>query len=129
MGTHAGDRRRLLIFGAGLVAALAGLVAVLASVGSMAGAGPLGPDVIAAPDARGAVGPFTSMVLDNSGNPIISYYDDSNDDLKVLHCTNTDCSGTQTPQSPDTAGSVGFSTSIALDNSGNPIISYYDGTN
>jgi hypothetical protein len=81
-------------------------------------------------DGTGArVGAYTSMVLDSSGNPIIAYQDIGDGDLKIAFCNNnTDC------DSPilttiDDVGAVGWHTSIVLDGSGNPIISYYDVTN
>lgn len=80
------------------------------------------------PDGAGNGGTHTAMVLGLDGNPIIAYRDNTNGDLKVLHCTNPDCSGTQTPETPDTAGLVGTYTSIVLDAAGNPVISYRDFT-
>jgi hypothetical protein len=64
------------------------------------------------------------MVLDSLDRPVISYRDNTNGDLKVLHCTNTDCTGTQTPNAPDTDGSVGSNSSLVLDTAGNPVIAY-----
>jgi hypothetical protein len=34
---------------------------------------------------------FSSLALDSSGHPMIRYFDVSNGDLKVLHCSSPDC--------------------------------------
>jgi len=80
-------------------------------------------------DSAGDVGFYTSIAIGNDGNPIISYYDFTNDNLKVVHCTSPSCSTQDTPVTLDSAGDVGNYTSIAIDNDGNPIISYYDLSN
>jgi hypothetical protein len=40
----------------------------------------------------GVVGRNTSIALTSSGNPVISYYDDTNRDLKVAVCNDATCS-------------------------------------
>ena len=80
-------------------------------------------------DTAGDVGEFTSIAIGADGNPIISYYDNSNDDLKVVKCTNPSCSSFNAPIALDTAGVVGDQNSIAIGTDGNPIISYYDYSN
>lgn len=53
---------------------------------------------------------------------------ESEGDLKVVHCTSADCSSHDTPASLETAGDVGTHTSIAIGNDTFPVISYVDRT-
>jgi len=57
--------------------------------------------------------------------PHISYYDRGNGNLKYAWWSDT----TWLSETVDSAGIVGYHTSLALDSSDNPHISYYDGTN
>ncbi len=72
---------------------------------------------------------YTSITIGTDGFPIISYYDVTNGDLKVVHCTNASCSTSDTPVALDSTGDVGYYTSITIGTDGFPIISYYDYTN
>jgi len=69
-------------------------------------------------------GSHTSLALDASGRPHISYHDSSNGQLKYVRRDGS----TWGIETVDTGG-VGSDTSIALDASGRPHISYYDGSN
>jgi hypothetical protein len=75
-------------------------------------------------DSLGTVGQYTSLALDGSGNPRISYH--GNSTLKYAWCdTVCDDSGNWTAITVDSSASdVGEFTSLALNSSGNPRISY-----
>jgi hypothetical protein len=88
-----------------------------------------GSNSITTPDAEQFVGQHTSLALDNDGNPVVSYFYLTDRDLRVLRCGDPNCAGTNLISTPDSGGVVGQYTSIALDASGNPVVSYYDLTN
>lgn len=74
-----------------------------------------------------ATGVTPSLQLDASGNPVIAYYTGaSTRDLKVMHCDDANCAGSnESITTPDSAGDVGSQPSLAL-RGGNPIVSYRD---
>ncbi|MEW6182915.1 MAG: Ig-like domain-containing protein [Bacillota bacterium] len=75
-------------------------------------------------DSAGDVGYYNSIKVD-SGYPHISYFDDTNNDLKYA---SKDAGGWHT-ETADNTGNVGKNTSIAIDGTGYPHISYFDDTN
>ncbi len=68
---------------------------------------------------------YTSLALDSSNNPRISYQDGTSLDLYYTWCDGG-CGdpGNWNRVTVDSAGTVGADTSLALDSSGNPRISY-----
>jgi hypothetical protein len=77
-------------------------------------------------DSDGIVGVGSSIVLDNLGQPWISYSDVTdtpNNNLKVAHFTGTTWETSTVDPTGDTV------TSIAIDNKGIPAIAYLDSTN
>jgi preprotein translocase subunit Sec61beta len=79
-------------------------------------------------DSTGRVGEFSAVAIGADGLGLISYFDNTNDDLKVAHCNDTACSSATTA-TIDSAGDVGSYTSIAIGADGLGLISYLDITN
>lgn len=80
-------------------------------------------------DTDGDVGKYTSITIGTEdGLGLISYYDDTNDNLKVAHCNNVACSSA-TVFALDSGDDVGQYTSITIGDDKRGLISYYDVTN
>ena len=92
-------------------------------------AGNTNANTITTVDSAGFTGFFTSIAIGTDNNPVISYFDTTNDDLKVAHCGNTSCSTGNSITIVDSTDAVGEFTSIAIGADGNPVISYFDATN
>ena len=86
-------------------------------------------NIVTLMDSMGAVGQHTAIAIGLDGAPVISYYDVTNQTLKVAKCTNAFCTGASTRTTVDSAGAVGLHTSIAIGADGNPVMSYHDQTN
>jgi len=74
------------------------------------------------------VGYNTSVTMGADGLGLISYFDYTNWDLKVAHCSDTACSAA-TITTLDSAGDVGHAPSVTVGVDGLGLISYYDYTN
>ena len=75
------------------------------------------------------IGTFTSIAIGADGNPVVSYYFETDTALRVLHCGNVSCTSGNNASTFDNSGSVGTYTSIAIGADDLPVISYYDFTN
>lgn len=81
------------------------------------------------PDASGNVGASqTSITVGTDGFPLISYYDATNGNLVVAHCSTVTCSSATTT-ALDSTGDVGQDSSIAIGADGLGLVSYRDATN
>jgi hypothetical protein len=78
----------------------------------------------------GNVGIYPSLQLNGAGNPVVTYWDSTNLDLKMATCTAGCASATPTWQIVVVDGSgtiAGETSSLAFDGAGNPVVSYYFG--
>lgn len=82
--------------------------------------------ILDGPDSVSGYGISVAVGADGLG--LISYWDETNDDLKVAHCSNVECA-TATLTTLDSAGDVGKYSSVAIGTDGLALISYYDGSN
>jgi hypothetical protein len=96
-----------------------------ASPGSYA-AEPCDSTLVLTLDAGGVVGKYTSVAIGVDWLPVISYWDETNGDLKVLHCGNAACTAGNQATAASAAGNVGASSSLAIGRDGLPVISYRD---
>jgi len=109
--------------------------------GSMGPEGPQGPqgepglmrilvptdNISTTVDSGGDVGFFPSVTIGADGMPVISYYDDTNFDLKVAHCKDAACSNADRNIVDNNAGNANGDSSITIGADGMPVISYYEG--
>jgi hypothetical protein len=78
--------------------------------------------------ASANVGPFSSLVIAPDALPVISYYDYTSTQLKVVKCGNVACSAGNTITTIDSGSNDNSAqTSIAIGADGLPIVSYYYG--
>jgi hypothetical protein len=72
------------------------------------------------------IGLYNSIAIGTDGLPLISYHDVDNYELRVAHCSRSDCA-TVTFSAVDSDGDVGYDTSITIGADGLGLISYgYD---
>ncbi len=79
-------------------------------------------------DGPGTVGMYTSIAVGADGLGLISYYDQTNGNLKVAHCDDVLCISA-TISVVDSDGDVGAYTSLAIGADDLGLISYHDVTN
>jgi hypothetical protein len=86
-------------------------------------------NIITSVDKNNVVGQYTSITIGADGLGLISYYDYTHHDLKVLHCGNVYCNSGNNTVSVDQTGDVGLASSITIGVDGLGLISYIDFTN
>jgi len=79
-------------------------------------------------DENGIGGEYSSLEMGEDGLALISYYDATNNDLKVAKCKNIACTSADI-YTLDSDGDVGKFSSITIGGDGLGLISYYDETN
>ncbi len=72
-------------------------------------------------DSNAGVGKYSSLALDSNNRPHLSYYHETNEELRYAYWNGTGWS----VETADSNGSVGSHCSLALDSNNRPHISYY----
>jgi len=80
-------------------------------------------------DSAGNVGTWSSIAFRSDDIPVISYYDVTNSDLKLVFCGNVTCTASNSIITVRNVGLIGTQTSLALDSQGRAVIVYRDVTN
>ena len=80
------------------------------------------------PDRAGNVGQYSSVTIGTDGLALISYYDATNGDLKVAHCSDSTCTAATRTTLDGAANNVGAPSSMIMGADGLGLISYYDTT-
>ncbi len=81
-------------------------------------------------DTPNNVGLYSSLTIGIDGLPIVSYYDDSNDNLMIAKCGDATCTNASaTITTVDSTGNVGSGNTITIGPDGFPIVAYMDETN
>ena len=74
-------------------------------------------------DSTADAGFFVAVTIGSDGNPVVSHYNNSSQQLLVSTCSDTSCSGASTAQIND-SGNFGSSSSIVVGLDGMPVIAY-----
>ena len=82
-----------------------------------------GGNSITSPDSSGNVGPRTSIALDASGQPVVSYFGTGNK-LHILHCDDPNCESDESANI-EVIPVTGGESSLVLDDEGHPVVSYF----
>jgi hypothetical protein len=85
-----------------------------------------GDESIEIVEGAGEIARGISLALDSNNNPVMSYSDQEDNELRLLHCNDANCAGGD--ESIQTVGRTRNSgSSLALDRNGNPVVSYREG--
>jgi hypothetical protein len=86
----------------------------------------VGTESVVILDDAGSVGNGPSLVLDGEGCPVVSYWDQGNSNVKLVHCDDPGCTGAGNSVSivDDLPRPSVSQTSVRLDGAGHPVIAY-----
>ncbi len=89
------------------------------------------PEVVSVVDSGGGSGQYgyyTSIALDASGFPVIAHIDEFFSELRVVHCSDANCTSS-TKNAPASIGALNSNyPSLKLDSGSFPVVAFYDGS-